>query len=127
MMANAHAFIMEKSGQYDFVVGERGAALSGGERQRLAIARALLKQAPVLVLDEATSALDQVTENGIQLAISELRKNHTLFVIAHRISTVANADLILVFDQGRIIERGTFDELMAKQGRFCEFVRTMKG
>jgi ATP-binding cassette, subfamily B, beta-glucan exporter len=101
-------------------VGERGRALSGGERQRLSIARALLKNPPILILDEATSALDATTERKVQAALDEVMKGRTTFVIAHRLATVRNATRILVFDQARIIEAGTFDELVAKGGRFAE-------
>ena len=104
-------------------IGERGRSLSGGERQRLSIARALLKNPPILILDEATSALDAATERKLQLALEEVMKGRTTFVIAHRLATIRNADRILVFDQGRIIETGTFDELVAKGGRFAELAR----
>ncbi len=122
-LAEADDFIRRKPGGYDFVIGERGVALSGGERQRLALARAILKNAPILVLDEATSALDPVTEANIKRAIDHLRANRTTLVIAHRLSTVADADLILVFDQGRIVERGTFAALVAQGGLFASLVR----
>jgi ATP-binding cassette subfamily B protein len=104
-------------------VGERGRGLSGGERQRLSIARALLKDPPVLILDEATSALDTATEAKVQAALDEVMKNRTTFVIAHRLSTVRNANRILVLDHGRIIESGSFDELVQKGGRFAELAR----
>jgi ATP-binding cassette subfamily B protein len=120
--AQAHEFIIRKPGGYDFVIGERGASLSGGERQRLAIARAILKDAPILILDEATSALDVETERRIKQALDALRKGRTTFIIAHRLSTVADADLILVLEDGRIIERGTFRGLIAKGGAFASMV-----
>ena len=120
--AEAHDFIARKPGGYQFVIGERGASLSGGERQRLAIARAILKNAPILILDEATSALDVETESRIKRALDRLRQGRTTFIIAHRLSTVADADTILVLDQGRIIERGTFRELVAQQGLFAHLV-----
>src|SRR5205085_9504367 len=101
-------------------VGERGRSLSGGERQRLSIARAMLKDPPILILDEATSALDATTERKVQAALDAVMKGRTTFVIAHRLATVRNATRILVFDQGRIIESGTFDELVARGGRFAE-------
>jgi glucan exporter ATP-binding protein len=104
-------------------VGERGRSLSGGERQRLSIARALLKDPPILILDEATSALDATTERKVQAALNEVMKGRTTFVIAHRLATVRNATRIVVFDQARIIESGTFDELVAKGGRFAELAR----
>src|SRR5437868_7994275 len=103
--------------------GERGRLLSGGERQRLSIARALLKDPPILILDEATSALDAVTEAKVNTALDEVMKGRTTFVIAHRLSTIRNATRILVFDGGRVIETGTFDELVAKGGRFAELAR----
>src|SRR3954464_5552420 len=104
-------------------VGERGRSLSGGERQRLSIARALLKDPPILILDEATSALDATTERKVQAALDEVMKGRTTFVIAHRLATIRNATRILVFDQGRIIESGTFDELIARSGRFADLAR----
>lgn len=121
-LAEADDFIKRKPGGYDFMAGERGAALSGGERQRIAIARAILKDAPILILDEATSALDTETEGKIKRALDTLRKDRTTFIIAHRLSTVANADLILVFDQGRIVERGTFRALVKLGGLFSRLV-----
>ena len=121
-LAEAHDFIVRKPGGYQFVIGERGASLSGGERQRIAIARAILKDAPILILDEATSALDVETESRIKRALDRLRRGRTTFIIAHRLSTVADADTILVLDQGRIIERGTFRELVAQQGLFAHLV-----
>jgi len=120
--AEAHEFIIRKPGGYDFVIGERGASLSGGERQRLAIARAILKNAPILILDEATSALDVETERRIKQALDAVRKGRTTFIIAHRLSTVADADLILVLEDGQIIERGTFRGLLAKGGAFASMV-----
>jgi len=104
-------------------VGERGRSLSGGERQRISIARALLKDPPILILDEATSALDATTERKVQAALDEVMKGRTTFVIAHRLATVRNATRILVFDQGRVIEQGTFDALVARNGRFAELAR----
>ena len=121
-LAEAHDFIMRKPGGFGFVIGERGLSLSGGERQRLAIARAILKDAPILILDEATSALDAETEGKIKRALDVLRQGHTTFIIAHRLSTVADADQILVLDQGRIVERGTFRELVKLQGLFARLV-----
>jgi ATP-binding cassette subfamily B protein len=121
-LAGAHEFIVRKQGGYNFLIGERGAALSGGERQRLAIARSILKDAPILILDEATSALDAETEGRIKRALDALRKNRTTFIIAHRLSTVANADKILVLERGAITERGTFRELVAHGGLFARLV-----
>jgi ATP-binding cassette subfamily B protein len=122
-LAEAHEFISRKPGGYAFIIGERGASLSGGERQRIAIARAILKNAPILILDEATSALDVETEARIKRALDRLRAGRTTFIIAHRLSTVANADIILVLDGGRIIERGTFRQLVAQGGLFARLVR----
>ncbi len=121
--AQAIEFIERNPEGFAAVAGERGRALSGGERQRLSIARALLKDPPVLILDEATSALDAGTEARVQAALDEVMKHRTTFVIAHRLSTVRNATRILVFDQGRIIESGSFDELVAKNGRFAALAR----
>ena len=122
-LAEAHDFIQKKPDTYGFIIGERGAALSGGERQRLAIARAILKDAPILILDEATSALDTETEAKIQRALDALLRGRTTFIIAHRLSTVANADQILVLKDGRIIERGRFAELVVQGGTFAHMVR----
>lgn len=121
--AAAHEFILSKSEGYDTKVGERGSQLSGGERQRLAIARAILKDAPILVLDEATSALDVETEAKVKKAVDELSQNRTTFIIAHRLSTVRSADQVLFLDKGHLIERGSFDELAAQNGRFTALLR----
>ena len=122
--AAATDFIDSRINGYLTQVGERGNRLSGGERQRIAIARAILKNAPILVLDEATSALDVETEARVKAAVDALRKNRTTFIIAHRLSTVRDADLVLFLDQGRIIEKGTFDELTQRGGRFTSLLRT---
>ncbi|HEY8193960.1 MAG TPA: glucan ABC transporter ATP-binding protein/ permease [Hyphomicrobium sp.] len=121
-LAEAHDFIMRKPGGYEFMIGERGLSLSGGERQRIAIARAILKDAPILILDEATSALDSETEAKIKRALDTLRTGRTTFVIAHRLSTVADAEQILVLDHGKIVERGRFDELARASGLFARLV-----
>jgi ATP-binding cassette subfamily B protein len=105
-------------------VGERGRLLSGGERQRISIARALLKDPPILILDEATSALDALTEAKLQAALDEVMKGRTTFVIAHRLATIRNATRILVFEGGRITESGSFDELVRQGGHFAELART---
>ncbi len=104
------------------IIGERGTKLSGGEKQRLSIARAILKNAPILVLDEATSALDAKTESKIQSAISNVIKDRTTIIIAHRLATIKKADKIFVFKDGRIVEQGNFDTLIKKKGNFYELV-----
>ncbi|MBD8899545.1 glucan ABC transporter ATP-binding protein/ permease [Rhodanobacter sp. DHG33] len=124
--AEAAAFIARKPEGLETLVAERGRSLSGGERQRLAIARAMLKDAPILVLDEATSALDNATEARIQRALDALTRGRTTFVIAHRLSTVRNADLILVLDQGRLVEQGRFDDLIRQGGLFARLAEDGK-
>jgi ATP-binding cassette, subfamily B, beta-glucan exporter len=121
--AQALDFITRGELGFDTNAGERGRMLSGGERQRLSIARALLKDPPILILDEATSALDAVTEAKVNAALDEVMKGRTTFVIAHRLSTIRNATRILVFEAGRVTETGTFDELVAKGGHFAELAR----
>jgi ATP-binding cassette subfamily B protein/subfamily B ATP-binding cassette protein MsbA len=122
-VANATDFIKEKIDGYDYTVGDRGGKLSGGQRQRISIARAVLKNPPILILDEATSALDTESERLVQDALVNLMKNRTSIVIAHRLSTIRNADEICVLQNGEIIERGRHDELLAKNGTYkklCE-------
>lgn len=121
--AQALDFINRQPEGLDTIVGERGRSLSGGERQRLSIARALLKNPPLLILDEATSALDAATEQKLQAALDAVMHGRTTFVIAHRLATIRNASRILVFDQGRIVESGTFETLVAQQGRFAALAK----
>ncbi len=119
-VANAHTFIAALPEAYDMVVGERGTRLSGGERQRIALARAILSDRPILIFDEATSALDTESERLVQEAVGRLMGGRTVLVIAHRLSTVRRADLILVLSGGRIVERGDQATLLALKGRYKE-------
>ena len=118
--AQIHELIASLPDGYDTVVGERGYRFSGGEKQRIAIARAILRNPPILVLDEATSALDTQTERAVQEALERLVEGRTTIAIAHRLSTVRDADQIVVLDGGEIVEAGTYDELIARGGRFAQ-------
>ena len=117
-IANAASFIEAMPDGYDTIIGERGTRLSGGQRQRLAIARALYYNPPIMILDEATSALDSESERLVQEAFHRLTSEHTAVVIAHRLSTITHADQILVIDQGEIVERGTHEELLTRNGLY---------
>jgi ATP-binding cassette, subfamily B, bacterial MsbA len=121
-IANAHNFIIQKEGRYDSNIGDRGSKLSGGERQRLTIARALVKNPPILILDEATSSLDTESERLVQDAINNMMQNRTSIVIAHRLSTIRHADEIIVLQKGKIVERGTHDELITLSGFYKKLV-----
>ena len=121
-IANAHDFICAMPEGYNTVIGDRGSRLSGGQRQRLSIARAILKNPPILVLDEATSALDSESERLVQEALEHLMKERTTLVVAHRLSTIRHADLICVMHEGRIVERGTHEQLYALGGYYTKLV-----
>jgi subfamily B ATP-binding cassette protein MsbA len=125
-VANAHDFIMQTEDGYQTTIGERGAKLSGGQRQRLSIARAVLKNPPILILDEATSALDSESERLVQDALNNLMKNRTSIIIAHRLSTIQHADEIIVIQQGKIIERGRHDNLIEGNGLYRKLIEIQK-
>lgn len=120
--AQCHDFIMALPDGYDTVIGEGGSTLSGGEKQRISIARAMLKNAPIIILDEATASIDPENEHLIQAAITELTRGKTLITIAHRLATVENADQILVVDKGTIAQQGTHQELLAQDGVYRRFI-----
>lgn len=120
--ARCHDFISALPNGYDTIVGEGGASLSGGERQRISIARALLKDAPIVLLDEATASIDPENEQLIQQALTELTREKTVVVIAHRLATIEHADQILVVEDGTVIQRGTHEELLAQEGVYRRFV-----
>lgn len=126
-IANADEFIMATPKQYDTAIGDRGSRLSGGQRQRISIARAILKNPPILILDEATSALDTESEKLVQEALENLMKDRTTLVVAHRLSTIRNADLICVLHEGQIVERGRHDELMARNGYYRRLIEMQQG
>lgn len=121
--ARCHDFISALPDGYETVIGEGGGTLSGGEKQRISIARAMLKNAPIIILDEATASIDPENEHLIQEAISELTKGKTIITIAHRLATIENADQILVVDEGRIVQKGTHKELIRQEGKYLDFVR----
>ena len=121
-IANAYDFIMASEQGFDTNIGDRGGNLSGGQRQRVSIARAILKNPPILILDEATSALDTESEHLVQEALDKLMRNRTTLVIAHRLSTIKNADLICVMQDGHIVESGTHEQLIAKGGEYKHLV-----
>jgi subfamily B ATP-binding cassette protein HlyB/CyaB len=126
-LSGAHDFILELPEGYDTIIGERGSSLSGGQRQRIAIARALISDPRILILDEATSALDYESERVIQQNMSEIAKGRTLFIIAHRLSTVRATDRIITIERGRLIEDGKHDDLVRTGGRYATLYRMQGG
>ena len=125
--AHAHHFIMDFATGYDTSVGEQGAQLSGGQKQRIAIARAILKNAPVILLDEPTAALDSESEREVQKALDDLRQGRTTLVVAHRLQTIINADRIFVIEKGRAVEWGTHDDLIRRGGTYSSFFASQFG
>ena len=125
-VSNAHMFIMQLSNGYQTLIGDRGGRLSGGQRQRLSIARAVLKNPPILILDEATSALDTESEKLVQEALTHLMQNRTTLVIAHRLSTIQHADEILVINKGKIVERGTHEALLQNEDGFYRKLNSLQ-
>jgi len=126
-MANAHEFILQQEKGYDTEIGDRGNKLSGGQKQRISIARAILKNPEILILDEATSALDTESEKQVQEALEKLMQNRTSLVIAHRLSTIKNADLIVVLSKGKIMEKGTHEELVKQKGEYYRLIEMQGG
>jgi ATP-binding cassette subfamily B protein len=126
-LAEAHDFVMDLQDGYETVVGERGQKLSGGQRQRISIARAILKDPPVLILDEATSAVDNETEAAIQRSLFKISKDRTTIIIAHRLSTIRHADRIFVLDQGELVEEGTHEELVNRGGIYNQLWKVQSG
>jgi ATP-binding cassette subfamily B protein len=122
--AHIHEEILEMPQGYDSILNERGGNLSGGQRQRLALARMFLKNPPILILDEGTSALDNISERRVRAAIDHARHSHTVIMVAHRLTTLNETDCIFVFDHGRVVEQGAFNELVSRNGVFAELARS---